>query len=690
MQLQWGLLLVCVLHTVAPVVAQSNPLNKVMELLDNFQKRLQDDKVNEEKHMKAYIKMCGDMAREDTYEDRTLTQSTQKIEAMIVKYTGDVQKYEDHIEALASSTATTSESLTEATANRKEEASDFTEREKELIGVIDSLTRASRFLEKEMQDKPGALVQLTGDNPLTTALDSLSLIVDAAGVSSQDAEQLVALVQSKEDEDGLGAPSASAYESHSGGILDTLENMQDKSQVTLSNLRKTEVETANSFEQMKQAADFKLAALTKEMAQAKAQKAAAIEGKAVAEGDLKVESADLMKQRKTSKLAKIRCMQGAADHAKRDRERAQELKAVGKAREFLSASGKPAAEKTYSFMQIKSSASAGSGTEMKAFASLEHKLKTLARQHHSHAIAQLVQRISSTVRLGATSKDPFNKVLGLIKDMITRLESEASSAASEKAFCDEETQKTTDKKDDLDEDLEKRTVKIETGVTRIAQLKVEIRELEGELSELAAEQEQADQVRGGYHQKYLDDSKDLKEGLLGVKKALQVLRNYYGVGDMQGNKENEGAGSSIIQLLSLLESDFANSLTEKTSQEFLYVSIYTKQTQERRERVALKREDVKYKTGEYRPLVKGIAELKGDRDTMSDEQSAVAEYLGNLNKRCISQPEPYEERVKRRNAELEGLKEALQTLEAEPAFLQRSRKGRHMRGRLQQMAIDDQ
>ena len=83
------------------------------------------------------------------------------------------------------------------------------------------------------------------------------------------------------------------------------------------------------------------------------------------------------------------------------------------------------------------------------------------------------------------------------------------------------------------------------------------------------------------------------------------------------------------------------------------------------------REDVKYKTKEFKGLDKSISDLTGDKDTTSSELSAVLDYYGKIKDRCIAKPETYEERKARREAEIKGLKEALSILENETAFVQR-------------------
>merc|ERR1719356_996747 len=123
-------------------------------------------------------------------------------------------------------------------------------------------------------------------------------------------------------------------------------------------------------------------------------------------------------------------------------------------------------------------------------------VKRLAREHHSAALAQLASRIAVVVRYGGKDgADPFAKVKGLISEMITKLEKEAESEATEKAYCDEEMSKTEAKKAELEDTLAKLTNKIDKAASRSAALKEEVVELEAELAKLAKTQSQLDKIR---------------------------------------------------------------------------------------------------------------------------------------------------------------------------------------------------
>merc|ERR1712194_718001 len=87
-----------------------------------------------------------------------------------------------------------------------------------------------------------------------------------------------------------------------------------------------------------------------------------------------------------------------------------------------------------------------------------------------------------------------------------------------------------------------------------------------------------------------------------------------------------------------------------------------------------KDQSVKYKTKESKNLDQYIAELSTDRSGVREELDAVLEYLAKIGERCIAKAETYASRKARFQAEIAGLKQALDILESETALVQASRK----------------
>merc|ERR1719324_2163513 len=148
-----------------------------------------------------------------------------------------------------------------------------------------------------------------------------------------------------------------------------------------------------------------------------------------------------------------------------------------------------AVSQSYSFLQISSKTKISS-----AGIEVVNLIKNLARQQRSSALAQLASRLSAVIRYGAGSgDDPFAKVKGLITDMIDKLMKEAEAEASEKAYCEEE----------LEDDIEKLTGKIDSATAASERLKEEVKGLQKALADLAEEQAEMDKIREETHEAYV-------------------------------------------------------------------------------------------------------------------------------------------------------------------------------------------
>merc|ERR1719199_1715396 len=132
------------------------------------------------------------------------------------------------------------------------------------------------------------------------------------------------------------------------------------------------------------------------------------------------------------------------------------------------------------------------------------------------------------MRHGATSgNNPFGKVKGLIKDLLEKLKQEAGADAEHKAYCDDQTAKTNEKRDDLQRTVDKLTAKSDKQKARSATLKGEVAELQRELADIARAQSEMDKIRAEEHAIFAQTKADLEEGLEGVRLALKILREHY-------------------------------------------------------------------------------------------------------------------------------------------------------------------
>merc|ERR1719287_408911 len=359
-------------------------------------------------------------------------------------------------------------------------------------------------------------------------------------------------------------------------------------------------------------------------------------------------------------------MTKAEDFEAETKSRGEELAALAKAKEIIVEATSLLQEPSVSLLQVSAHLTSSAGLAQFEAARL---VRDLAQKHKSTALAQLAARISSLSH--SNSKDIFGKVKGLIRDMIAKLEAEAEADATEKGFCDKELAETNAKKDEKTTKIEKLSTKIDQMSARSAQLKEEIASLESALSALAASQAEMDKLRSEEAAAFAEGSAETEKGLTGIKTALKVLNEYYAEED-KAHASADGAGSGIIGLLEVCESDFSKSLAEMTSTEETAKAAYEQETKENEIEKSTKEQDVKYKTKESTDLDKAVAETSNDKSSVEAELDAVMKYLKGIEDRCIAKAETHAERAARFKAEIEGLKQALQILNEEAAFIQKS------------------
>jgi len=671
---------------------QVNPIQKVVELLSALEAKILKEGEAEEKAYKEFFEWCDDAAANKKFEIKTATSAKEKLEATIAEAVSNAESAAASIEELSGQLATDEADLKAATDIREKEHADFAANEAELADAVDTLGRAIGIIERTM--KGSALLQTpVAKESLNALMQTLNTVIDAASFSSHDKQKLASLVQSREnadDDDAVGAPAPDAYKSQSGGIVDVLEDMKEKAETELSEARKAEMNNKHNYDMLKQSLLDGIAAAEKEKAEAEADQASAAQTKSVAEGDLATTVKDLADATAAMETVGSDCMTSATDHEASTKGRAEELAALAKAKKIIQQSTAGAEGQTYSFLQIASSSSSGLHTsaDLRNF-EVVTAIKKLAEEQHSTALSQLASRIAATMRYSSSSgEDPFAKVKGLITEMIDRLMKEAAEEASFKAYCDKEMAETDTKKKELNADISKLTSKIDMATARSTQLKAEVKELQQELADLAKMQAEMDQARKDENAEYTVAKADLEQGLEGVENALKVLRDYYGSEEallqdsakfdafMQqpakpvGHSKADGAGGSIISMLEVIQSDFAKNLAQIEEEEASAAAAYEKLSQENKVTKATKEQDVKYKTKEFTSTDKDIADLTSDRDSLQTELDAVLEYDTKIKAQCIAKPETYEERKKRREAEIAGLKEALSILEGQAVFLQ--------------------
>jgi len=651
--------------------AAVSPMEKTIQLLEGLSAKIVKEGEVEAKLYEKFTSYCNDESKETQFEITTAKSDAERASATVADETAKIGAAEAKIEELSTTIATAEKDLASATKIREKENADFTKVEAELMTGVSMLERAIAIIEREMA-KTGFI---QGADSMKKVSDALTAVMEAAMVNGADKTKVEALLQSQTAEDDLelqpaGAPDPAAYKSKSGGIVDTLEDMLEKAKGELADAQKAEMNSKFDYDMLKQKLEDMMANGEKVMDETKKAKAAAEEAKATAQGELDTASKTLSEGETHLKDLQQECMAKAEEYETSQHSRSEELTALDTAKKILVEKTGGAADREYSFIQVSAKTRVGVRAKQ-AKDDVLNLIQGLAK--NDKAMSMLAERVEAASMLGA---DPFAKIKGLISEMIEKLEEEAAKEAAHKAFCDKEMKETKAKKEDKETDLDDLSTKIDKATSKIAKLTEEIATLEGELGEIAKAQQEADKIRAEEKAAWAEAKADYESGIEGVGMALKVLRDYYAEKEeslIQAQHDKAtGAATGIIGMLEVVESDFTKSLAEGTAKEAMAQEEYEKLTQDNKIATTEKTTAVKYKTKDKKETEEMLVGLKEDKETTEKEYAAVMEYWEELQGMCIAKPEPYEERKKRREAEIAGLKEALTILEEEAgsAFLQ--------------------
>merc|ERR1719335_1941585 len=370
-----------------------DPIAKVLQMIGDLEGKIISEGTDAQKVYDEFAEFCEDRSKSVGFEIKTGKADVKSLTAKIADETAKSESLTAKIEEFSSAIAVDEADLKAATDIRTKEKAAFDAEEKELMEVIDTLGRAIGVIEKEMS-KSGA-ASLAQFKSATSVVEALSVMVEAASLSSADASRLTAFVQNSQEDgnDAVGAPAGDVFKSSSGGIVGTLQDLLEKGEAQLEEVRKTETKSVQAYQMLASSLKDEIKYGTKDMDKAKKALEASGEAKAAAEGELSVTSADLAEDEKTLATLHADCMKGAEDFEAETKSRGEELKALATAKKVIVEATSGAADLSYSFLQT-SRTQLKSGADLAKYEAVRF-VRDLARKTKSTALAQLTTRMAN-------------------------------------------------------------------------------------------------------------------------------------------------------------------------------------------------------------------------------------------------------------------------------------------------------
>merc|ERR1719271_854735 len=501
----------------------------------------------------------------------------------------------------------------------------------------------------------------------------MTSVLAAFAIDTESTRKLKSFLQqtnteSDNDDLSLKQPQAKmvAYESKSGGIIQTVKDMQAKAEGELSDLRKKEMADAHEFSMLESSLQSEISHNTEKTSIATKAKASAEEAGATAEGDLASTTKTKAADTEYSTNLKTECEMAASEWAARQASAKEEMAAIDKAKEIL-VSGVVALVQSGSKLTKKADFDdddSESDAKDEVRVKLVKKIQSLGKKFHSFGLMQLASVAGS---------DPFVKIRGLIEDMIAKLLKEAQEEATQKAFCDAEMGKSKKSQSEKTATIDKLQTRIDGAEATIAELTEAVKTLEAEVAAIDKAQAEATEIRTKESADNTAAISDFRQSADAVVAAMGVPKSFYEGSALIQTKAAKSSrpsfggaksdtGSSIISVLEVAESDFTRLLAETETEEDAAAGAYAKQTDENKISKTTKEADAKAKGSEIKSLTVQLGHSKEDHPSTSAELDAVLAYLDKLKPQCEEKAMSYEEKKAAREAEIAGLKEALEIL----------------------------
>merc|ERR1719281_623166 len=479
--------------------------------------------------------------------------------------------------------------------------------------------------------------------------------------------------------------------------------LQAKLEDEKETLEKEEASARHSSNMMQQSLTDKIEGDMQTRSSKVSQKKAKEQAAATAKGELAQTQSTLAEDTKYLEDLKQLFEQKKTDFGARQELRAGELEALDKAIEIIASGAVSGAADTHlpSFYQRGTAlVQLRSGSKEPSQKTVAQFLQAQGQRVGSQLLAALAIRVQ---------QDPFGKVKKMIKDMIIKLTEEATEEAEHKGFCDTELTTNKQTRDAKTTSVQELTAEIESLTAEVQQLTVENQDLSAQIADIDKAVAEATETRNAEKAKNAQTVADATAAKAAVEQAMSVLKTFYdkaskatALTDVAGpidyderaigilnrasllqtgskskgrqspadeapatfDKPFTGMGGEggILGMLEVILSDFERLEEETSTSEATAAKDYKTFMADSDEDKAVKTADMTHNSNLITKRNSDNASAKKDLKSTQAELDAALEYYEKLKPSCVDAGESYEERVQRREDEIQSLKEALKTL----------------------------
>jgi hypothetical protein len=672
------------------------PVQKVIQMLQEMSAKGAAEKAAEEKTFIQYKEFCN---TEDASKTLAIKKGGEQIELLIA----DIQKAVSDSNVCAKKIMEENEEIAKLSA-AEDESNAVSEKDranylKEHADYQESVDSLARGIQQLQSGSVPELIQ--GSNALQrdSRREALIQLQRISRIPLHAQRVLTSFLESTEDPDfaalnanaqaeaslAVSAPEADSYGFQSGGIVDMLKKLLGKFKDELNSLEREEMKRKGAQEVVIQDLKRQIAAATESKNYETATKAERDRTAAEKKGLL----ADTQKAKSDDEdylsTLKAECAMAAEDFENRQQLRTEEMEAIEKATEILkSGSVTGMADKHLPGLMQRAFPLRGSKARTpRTTSNLEKFLESRAAQTGSKLLGLVAQKVGAAAKTKIPGFDPIQQVKKMMQDMIVNLMEQANEEATAKLWCDGElstNKQTRDAKTDGVNELSTEKDKLNADIAKLSE---EISELTKAIAEIDAAVAEATLTRGEEKETNKETVADAQEAQTAVSQALTVLKEFYrkaatATALVQGKAHKDepeknpfqeaytgmgGENTGVVGMLEVIGSDFARLESETEAAEDQAAKEFERFSHASSEDRAVKNQEMQDRINLQVQKKASLTDTVGDLKAMQEELDSALLYYDKLKPSCVSAGDKYAERVQRREAEIQGLEEALKFFE---------------------------
>jgi len=662
------------------------PVQKAIEMLKGMLSKAETGVHEEQKQYAAFKQFCDDATTEKQELIQKADEKIESLQAHILKYDSEVERLGNEIVGHQGDIAGWANDTEAAHVVRAQENEDYNLMHQNYSESISAIAKATAALKKQAFDRPGT------SSALVQSLVKNGHVPVAAGRAMQAFLER----DSEEPEVDLtpsfaAPPEAHAYEARSHSVIDILEELAGKFRDEVYALEKEEMQRKHAYETLVQdlrgsmdAGKASIESKTKNQAKNK-------ELSADANSDLQDTSTTREDDNTYLTDLVATCQSKTTDYESRQLLRKDEMTALSKAIEILTGNTvSGAAEKHLPAALIRKNASSlaqvrtsGSPKTQAAVAAAAAYLQSASKRLGSRSLAALAVRVQ---------EDPFAKVKQLIQELIDRLNDQATEEAEHKGWCDTELATNLLTRNTKTEEVEMLMTQIDGLEADIATLTKDIAELSTAVAELEKNVAEATEMRTTEKAENGKTVQEATDAQTAMSEAISTLKDFYDTASsatalVQGKiyasaykalkqqppifdsayKGLQDESGGVIGMLQVIQSDFARLESDTATAEEAAQEQYDTFMEASNTDLAQKKSDIKHKTTEKQNNEMDLVTAQGDLELAGNELSAAQAMFDKLKPACVDSGVTFEDRVGRREEEIQSLQEALSILNGEDA-----------------------